>query len=258
MINYLLRIEFKKSIWLKIMRKISRIFKIYFVITKYEVLPKNNHPLTNLENIFKQQYLNFNNKKKLFNRDIFLHLKKNFKYNNKIKFLDYGGENIDLYMFLKNKFPKIYITVINQSSLNFHLKKFLKKKKLRNINVLSNKSKLKNMKFDYVNFGSSLQYIQNYENLLKTLLSKNIKFCNVAATSFFNDKSLSKIFVVKQVNLLPTIMYCYFFNFYNFRLFFKKFGYEIKQQKVNSFKKIKFKNFNTEVKHLDILFKKIK
>lgn len=258
MINYILSINFNNFIWLKIIRKISRIFKIYFVKTKYEVLPLNNHPLTNLENIFKQQYSNFKSRKKLFNEDIYFHLKKNFKYNKKIKFLDYGGENIDLYMFLKKKFPKIYITVINQSSLNFHLKKFLKKKKLRNINVLSNKSKLKNMKFDYVNFGSSLQYIQNYEYLLKILLSKNIKFCNVAATSFFNDKSLSKIFVVKQVNLLPTIMYCYFFNFYNFRLFFKKFGYEIKQQKVNSFKKIKFKNFNTEVKHLDILFKKIK
>ena len=64
-------------------------------------------------------------------------------------FLDYGGENIDLYMFLKKKFPKIHIIVINQSPLNFHLKKFLKKKKLRNIKVLSNKSKLKNIKFDY-------------------------------------------------------------------------------------------------------------
>ena len=82
------------------MRKISRIFKIYFVITKYEVLPKN-HPLTNLENIFEEQYLNFNNKKKLFNRDIFLHLKKNFKYNNKIKFGLWWRKHRFIYVFKK-------------------------------------------------------------------------------------------------------------------------------------------------------------
>ena len=71
MINYLLRIEFKNSIWLKMLRKISRIFKICFVITKYEILPKNNHPLTNLENIFEEQYLNFNNKKNFSTKTFF-------------------------------------------------------------------------------------------------------------------------------------------------------------------------------------------
>ena len=258
MVNYLLRIKQENILWLKIVRKISRIFKIYFVKTTYKTLPKNNHPLINLENIFEKQYNDFQNNKKLFNKDIYLHLKKNFKFNEKIKFLDYGGENVDLYLFLKKKFPRIYITVVNQPFLIFHLKKFLKKRKLRNIKILTSKEKLNNLKFDYVNFGSSLQYIKNYEQLLKNLLIQNIKFCNISATSFFNQKSLLKMFVVKQVNLLPTIMYCYFFNLYTFRLFFKKYNYGVKHKKINSFKKINFKNFKVKIKHLDILFEKIK
>ena len=57
MINYLLRMELNNFLWLKIARKISRLFKIYFVKTDYKILPKNNHPLINLENIFEKQYI---------------------------------------------------------------------------------------------------------------------------------------------------------------------------------------------------------
>jgi len=250
--------ELNNFLWLKIARKISRLFKIYFVKTDYKILPKNNHPLINLENIFEKQYKNYQKEKKFFNKAIYLHLKRNFKRKDKIKFLDYGGENIDLYLFLQSRFPKICITVVNQQLLNFYLKKFLKKKKLKNIKVLSNKLKLKNLKFDYVNFGSSLQYIKEYEHLLKTLINKNIKFFNITATSFFYEKSSTKLFIAKQVNLLPTIMYCYFFNYYYIKLFFNKFDYEVKQRKINSFKKINFKNLKTKIEHLDILFEKTK
>ncbi len=258
MINFILRLEFRNIIWSKIIRKLSRIFKIYFVKTEYKFLPKNNHPLFYIEDIFTKQFLNYQNKRQLFNKDVYHHLKKNFKQNNEIRFLDYGGENIDLYLFLQDKFPKIFITVVNQPILNVHLKRFLKKHKIKNIKVISNKLRFKNLRFDYINFGSSLQYIKDYESLLKTVLNKNIKFCNIAATSFFYEKSKLKAFIVKQVNLLPAVMYCYFFNYYNIIEFFKNYNYQISKKKNNSFKKINFRNFNTEVKHLDILFRKIK
>ena len=157
---------------------------------------------------------------------------------------------------MRDKFPKIHITIVNQPILNLYLNKFLKKHNIKYIEVLSSEIKLKKLKFDYVNFGSSLQYIKNYDHVLKILLNKNIKFFNISATSFFEDKSSFKMFIVKQVNLLPTVMYCYFFNLNYIKFLFDKYDYKIKQKKVNPFTKINFSNFNIKIKHLDILLKK--
>ena len=121
---------------------------------------------------FNLQYKNFIKNNLNFNKDLYRNLVKNFSKNKKIKVLDFGGENIDLYLFLKKKFSNIHIYVINQPKLNNHLRNFIKRKKIKGISVLSDINKLKKTKFDYVYFGSSLQYIKDYDKILKVLFKK--------------------------------------------------------------------------------------
>ena len=106
MINKILNLDIKNHLWLLFARKISRIFNIYFVPTKKKYLPNRNHPLKNLNIFFDNQYKNFKNKKFNFNKDLYKSLINNFSKNQNIKLLDFGGENIDLYLFLKKNFLK--------------------------------------------------------------------------------------------------------------------------------------------------------
>ena len=236
------------------MRKISRLFKIYFVPTQKKKLPLNNHPTIKLENFFENQFNNYKNK--TFNLDVYKILKKNFKSESKIRFLDYGGENLDLYLFLKEKFPKIKIMVVNQVKVNLYLQKVIINKKVKFIKVIKNMKSLKNISFDFIHFGSSLQYIKNYEKILNLLLKNSSVFFYISATGFFYDKIKIKEKIIKQVNLLPVIMYCYIINFNYLKALFKTKNFKISLKKSNSYKKINFKNFEMQVDYLNILFKR--
>ena len=257
MINKLLNLEIKNFFWLILIRKISRIFKIYFVLSTKNYLPKNNHPLHNLKLLFENQYNNFLENKFNFNKDLFHNLKKHFSKHKKIKILDYGGENLDLYLFLKKKFPKATIIVINQKKLNNVLKNFIKKKKIKNIQVFSDIKKINHIKLDLVYFGSSLQYIKNYEEVLKFLLKKKIKYFCISATSFFYSKKFNKKIILKQVNLFPYFLYCYSFNYIHINSLFNKYGYKIMNKKFNPYKKINFRNFSIKIEYLNIKYKKL-
>ena len=257
MINKLLNLEIKNFFWIFLTRKISRIFKIYFVFSAKNYLPKNNYPLHNLNLLFENQYNNFHKNNFNFNKDLFHNLKGCFLKNKTIKILDYGGENLDLYLFLKKKFPKATIIVINQKKLNNVLKNFIKKKKIKNIQVFSDIKKINNIKLDLVYFGSSLQYMKNYEEILKFLLKKKVKYFCISATSFFYSKKFNKKIILKQVNLLPYILYCYSFNFIHINSLFSKYGYKIINKKFNPYKKINFRNFSIKVEYLNIQYKKL-
>ena len=257
MINKLLNLEIKNFFWLILIRKISRIFKIYFVLSDKNYLPKNNHPLHNLNLLFENQYNNFLENKFNFNKDLFHNLKKHFSKHKKIKILDYGGENLDLYLFLKSKFPKISIIVINQKKLNNILKNFLKKKKIKNIQVFSDIKKINHIKLDLVYFGSSLQYIKNYEEVLKLLFKKKIKYFWISATSFFYSKKFNKKIILRQVNLFPYVLYCYSFNYTHISSLFNKYGYKVMNKKINPYKKINFRNFSIKIEYLNIKYKKL-
>lgn len=256
MINKILNLNIRNFLWLIFARKISRLFKIYFVPSDKKNLPKVNHPLQNLKYFFENQYINFYKNNFNFNKDLYRSLRKNFSKYQKIKILDFGGENIDLYLFLLKKFPNIHISVLNQQKLNNHLRNFVSQKKIKGINVLSDISKLKRINFNYVYFGSSLQYLRGYEKILKILLKKKIKYFNISATSYFNSTNLKDKIILKQVNLLPKELYCYCFNYKNIILLFKNNGYEKVFKEDNSYKKINFRNFPYEIKYLNILFKK--
>ena len=242
MINKILNLNIKNYFWL-LVRKISRIFKIYFVPTSITILPKNNHPLQNLDVFFNLQYKNFIKNNLNFNKDLYKRLIDNFPKNQKNKILDFGGENIDLYLFIKKNFSKIRIYVINQPKLSNYLRNFINKKKIKGITVLSDINKLKKTKLDFVYFGSSLQYVKDYDKILKILFKKKIKYLYISSTSYFRSENLNDKIILKQVNLLPAELYCYCFNYQYFTSLFKDYGYTKISEKINSYKKINFNNF---------------
>jgi hypothetical protein len=256
MINKILNINITNFFSLFFIRKLSRFNKIYFVPTAKIKLPRNNHPVGNLKKFFTDQIKNYYKKK--FNLDLFKVIKKYFKKNNNINLLDFGGENLDLYLYLSKNFPKIKIVVINQTKINNYLKKIIREKNIKNIQVFNNIRQIKSKKFNFINFGSSLQYVANYEFILFHLLKRSRGFFYLSASSFFFRNKFKKNIVVKQVNLLPTVMYCYIFNYYYIKKIFAKYRYFIIKKKINSFKKVNFKNFKFKISYLNILFYKAK
>lgn len=254
MINNILNIQSNNYLWLYFLRKLSRFYKIYFVPTIKKRLPKNNHPTGDLKKDFEIQLSNYETKNFSANFDLYKILKKYFKKNSKIRLLDYGGENLDLYLFLKGKFSNIKIFIINQPKVNKILKKIILKKKIENLTVVNNVRQLNVKSLNFINFGSSLQYIDDYENILLHLFKGFKGFFYLKASSFFFKISSKKNIVAKQVNLLPTILYCYIFNFKYIKSLFYNNKFFILLKKNNSFKKVNFKNFNMNIKYLDILF----
>ena len=98
--------------------------------------------------------------------------------------------------------------------------------------------------------------IKNFDKILQFLLKNSKGFIYISATSYFFKNVLNNKIIVRQVNLLPAILYCYVFNFNYIRSLFSKYGYTIIFKKSNSYKKINFNNFSFKINYLDVLFKK--
>jgi len=147
--------------------------------------------------------INFNNSNKinyieegLYNhiRDIFcLTILFNQKTNGETRILDYGSNLLAL----SNIKTKINTKLFNFSIYDpFYSKKYKNIKKPFNIKFFTSTDKLKFTKFHIINFGSSLQYIENIESL-----SNNINF-RFAKTILITHTpiTLSKKYKSKQKN----------------------------------------------------------
>ena len=105
-LNNLLSKKFTSFFPKTINRKLFRKYKIFFVPTNLNTLPKNFYPIAT--NLKKQKELVFKYKKnqKLINQTTKKNLDKfllNYFGKSNFSFFDVGGENIDLYLHLSNK-----------------------------------------------------------------------------------------------------------------------------------------------------------
>ena len=123
-------------------RKIFKIFKIFFVETNLKNLPNSNHPTKidkkNQIEIIKN---NINPLYRPFSTCAYL-LELLTLYQsintNKIKFLDFGANNLDNYIYL-NRYLKNWEYIYHDlSTYNEFVIEFIKEKKLNNISVLEN------------------------------------------------------------------------------------------------------------------------
>mgnify|MGYP001340151982 CR=1 FL=1 len=152
-------------------------------------------------------------------RDIFcLTILYNKKINRKTKILDYGSNLLAL----SNIKSKINTKLFDFSIYDpFYSKNYQSIKTPFKINFVTNKKKLKFKKFDIVNFGSSLQYIENINSLNDDI---NFKFIDTVLITH-TPISLNKEYKTKQKNHKSLIQNIHTLD--SIKKYFMKIGFNL-------------------------------
>lgn len=248
-----------------IRRKINKkFFKYYFLQTDLKKLPNLNYPEDG--NLEYQKYLieKFNKTQKqnsfMTYPNLLELLSTKFTLDDNFTFLDIGGEKIDFYLSLKKKFKNVQYFLFNQNSMLSPFDEIKKKFDYKDLHLIHQIDEIFRMNFSFTNFGSSIQYLDNYEILLEKI-TNNTKHIFFSGTHLYNssEKKFEKNTIVKQVNVLPKINFNYFFNRQNFFNILKKKDYELIFEKKNLTDNVNYDNFNNYLKNLeysDFLFTK--
>ena len=136
--NKLLSYQTNNFIIVKIQKKLMKIFDIYYVATNIQKLPENNYTINSHFDYQEEVVKKFNNINNLVSFNTcpkivqilkMLFLDENLKFN----FLDFGGENIDFYLYLKKNFKNINYFVHNKENINQDFVKLKERYKFENI-----------------------------------------------------------------------------------------------------------------------------
>ena len=123
------------------------------------------------------------------------------KYTNKeeIIFLDMGADNIDFFLELNSNFKNVKYFFYNLKSVNSIFEKLKFENNYKNLFIINEIDDVLNKKFDFINFGSSIEYFENYEDVLNKAsnMGKNIFFSGTTLFDSKNDLTLSKLSDVK-------------------------------------------------------------
>lgn len=262
-INTIYNLPFSNYLGGVIKKKLLKNNKITFIPTNKIFLPKKNHPIQNSIELQKNIIETYKSTNKLsFNTFLELKslLKKKFDSNTKFNFLDFGGDKLDFYLDITKEFKNINYYLINLPEVNEIIKSIKSTNNYDNLNVLNDFNEVKKHNYDFVYFGSTLQYLDNHEVFIEELLPitrKNILF---SATWFFSNNSLLKKVIVKQLNFLPKEFYLYFINLNFFIEIFKKQNFSVEFNKENKTHPCSFENFKklniNNIKYTNILFTK--
>ena len=251
--NKLLSYQTNNFIIVKIQKKLMRIFDIYFVATNIQKLPENNYTINSNFDYQEEIVKKFNKTSNLVSLNtcpkIVQMLKKlSLDENLKFNFLDFAGENIDFYLYLKKNFKNINYFVYNKKDINQDFIRLKEKYKFENITILKNIDEISNNKYDFICFGSVIQYVENYNQILLKIIKVSKKYIFFSGTHFFskifNEK---KRIIVRQVNFLPSEIYCYFFNFDSFMEIFITNKFSIIFKEKNTIGNVNYNNFGSSL-----------
>ncbi len=217
---------------------------------KYNWLKYNS-----LNSKLSRKIINFNNLNKinyiedgLYNhvRDIFcLTILLNQKTNGKTKILDYGSNLLAL----SNIKSKINTKLFNFSIYDpFYSIKNKNDKKPFDVKFFTNQDKLKFAKFDIVNFGSSLQYIENIETLSNSINFMSVKTILITHTPI----TLSKKYKSKQKNHKSLLQNVHSLN--DIKGYFNKFGFSLMFKSRNDEKYIACDKKQKNTHSLNLIF----
>ena len=244
-------------------KKLKKKFNFYYVEISLNKLPKNNYPSTitleEQENLIKmfnsQNYVPWTTCPYLVQILKLIFLNQSQKYN----FLDFGGENIDYFLYLKKNFKNLNYFYFNQRK-NIDIILELKKKYcLEDLYIIDNLDKIKQNRYHFINLGSVIQYIEDYKLVLNALIETNPEYIFFTATPFYKKKNnYNKVIIVKQVNILHEINFCYFFEYESFINIFKSKKYEPIFKTLNFTDNVNYNNFSNkygEIEYADLLMK---
>ena len=192
-------------------------------------LKKNNSNISKYLNDTYDDKNTINYKEKIkFNsidRNIILPLIISILSNKEIKILDVGGGNPPIYEFingLTNKVIKSWI--YERKEFVEKIKDVVPKNKENNVIYFHELDQIKQENIDIVYFGSSLQYLPNYKNLIKKMiLSFEPEYIIIADTVF--NYSYEDYYVL-QVNMKPSIFPNQFISYDKFIKFMNEQNYQ--------------------------------
>ncbi len=241
-------------------RKLFKIFKIFFVETNLKSLPKNNHPTTLDKNLQLKIIKNKENKfYRPFSTCLYLLeiLTLYSKTNKNFSFFDFGANNIDNFIYLNRYINNWQYIYHDLPQYNEVISTLVNENKLNNIKI-SHDISLGKEPLDFVFFGSSLHYVDNYKQILNKFIQNKTKNIVLSHTPFYISNNNENDIVLKQVNIHPTINYAYLFHYKNFISFMNENNYSlISQNKNNLIKFLNFKNFSSDftfINFLDLTF----
>ncbi len=237
-------------------RKLFKIFKIFFVETNLETLPKNNHP-TKLDKDLQLKIIKNEN-------DEFYHPFSTCSYlleiltlysrsKKSLSFFDFGANNIDNFIYLNRYLKNWQYIYYDLPHYNDIISNLIKEKELKNITVSQDLS-LGEKPLDFAFFGSSLHYANDYREILKKFFHNKTKNIILSHTPFYISNKNKNDIVLKQVNIHPIINYAYLIQYDNFITFMKNNNYIlVSQNKNNLIKFLNFKNFSDDFSFINFL-----
>tara|TARA_B100000003_G_C10836576_1_gene333184 strand:- start:48 stop:854 length:807 start_codon:yes stop_codon:yes gene_type:complete len=236
---------------------------IKFLPTKLAYLPENNHPVIITYNWQKKLVEEYKeNKKNSITAYIGLEKKliEIFDPKQEFSFLDYGGDKIDLYLHLNDIFKNIKYFLINQKEINNIFKDLKINNAYDNLYILDDLDSINKYEFDFVFFGSVIQYIKNYTEVLDKVLKNTKKYVLISATHLYeNNQNINEI-IVKQINFLPKEFYLYFINLDILKKIFKKNKFQLIEKTKNNSSEINYEIFNrlkfNNLNYYNLFFKK--
>ena len=249
-----------------IRRKINKeFFNLYYLPSALKTLPQTNYQHEFDYNYQKELIIKFKleNKQTSFMTcpNLIELLLMKFERDQEFSFLDIGGEKIDFYLDLKKNFKNIKYYIFNQKKLLDVFVNLKSNFSITNLNIISEISEIYNNQYDFINFGSCIQYLNNYEEILDKVTNKeNRYFFFSGMPNYTSDKEVyKKDMIVRQVNCMPQTDHLYFINkIYFYDIFIKK-NYTLLFEQKNLTDNVNFKNFNDIVKtaqYTDVMFKK--
>lgn len=181
-------------------------------------------------------------------RDIFcLTILFNQKKNGRTKILDYGSNLLAL----SNIISKIDVKLFDFSIYDpFYPKEYKNIQKTFKIKFFTKNNKLKFKNFHIINFGSSLQYLENIELLNDTINFKSVKTILITHTPI----TLSKEYKSRQKNHKSLIQNVHSLN--NIEKYFNKIDFKLVFKSRNNDKYIACKKKQKKTYSLNLVFKK--
>ena len=156
-----------------------------------------------------------------------------------------------MYLYLSKKLKNIDYTYFDQPHFNRGIEEIKNDNNFLNLNIdIDFKSEKTDLDFLY--FGSSLQYLKSYKEILKKFLDNKPKYIIISQTPFYSSKNNPDDIVLKQINLHPVINFAYLINYDSFLNLMEKSGYVLKEKNLNRvIKFLNFKNFDKNYQFID-------
>ena len=261
-VNSLFKSKFLNFIPKRVIKRLIKKNKIFFTQTSLKSLPSNNYPfLLSLEDLDKKKKIYSNNDLKVPTNEfpyLSLILKLIFYEREKFKFLDFGAQYIDNYFFLKNKNRNIEYFYHDLIENNKIVQEFINLNNLENIEVVHTLEDINKKEYDFIYFGSVIQYVNEFEKFLQEMIKKKPKYIYFSGLNVY-QKFTHDFIICKQFNVFPQINYCYFFKFdYLINLISSK-NYDLLYCSENPNSKINYSHINNHLnencQYLDLFFK---